>query len=251
MSTISTQYLELQDVKIAYREYGSGPVLLLLHGNSGSKENFSKYQQDHFRNFHSFALDSRGHGGTISSDAHLSIDQISEDVIAFCKAKNIDQAFVVGYSDGGNIALFLAKKEPVCFTKVVAISPNYLVSGLTDGTLKLLRAIAGLLRLLDRLGLAVQKTILRFELMLDDVGIKDEDLSGIQTDVCILYAERDVVKEEHLAEMGRLIPGATIRKIGRCNHLSMLHKRETMETIRSFLLGDGNSAPEPSDPQQL
>ncbi|HEY71595.1 MAG TPA: alpha/beta hydrolase, partial [Anaerolineae bacterium] len=101
MSANTTRYLELKDVRIAYREHGSGPVLLLLHGNSGSKEEFSKYQMLHFENFHTIALDSRGHGETVSSDLHLNIDMISEDVIGFCKAMSIDQAFVIGYSDGG------------------------------------------------------------------------------------------------------------------------------------------------------
>ncbi|HEY71627.1 MAG TPA: alpha/beta hydrolase, partial [Anaerolineae bacterium] len=232
-------------------EHGSGPVLLLLHGNSGSKEDFSKVQQHHFRDFHSFALDSRLHGETISSDTEFSIDQISEDVIGFCKAMSIDQAFVIGYSDGGNVALFLAKKDPACFTKIVAISPNYLVSGLTGGTLRLLRTIVRLLRLLERMGLPVRKTILRFELMLDDIGITDKDLAGLQTHLRILHAERDVVKEGHIEAMVRLIPGATVRKIERCNHFSILYKNETIEDIKDFLLRDDGFTSETSDAGHL
>jgi pimeloyl-ACP methyl ester carboxylesterase len=237
MEKPSTQYLDLGDARIAYREFGTGPVLILLHGNSGSKSIFSKYQRVHFKDFHTLALDSRSHGETISNDAQHSIDQYSDDVIELCRAKGITRAFVIGYSDGGNIALFLAKKQPDIFTKIVAISPNYLASGTTEGTLNLFKAIAKLLLIFEKLGLPTRKAILRFDLMLNDIGITDEELSSIRTSLRILYAEHDLIKEAHIQEMGRLVPGATLRKIGRCNHFTILHKSETVEHIREYLLG--------------
>jgi phosphatidylglycerol lysyltransferase len=238
MGKLSTEYLDLGDARIAYREHGTGPTLILLHGNSESKGIFSKYQRVHFKMFRTIAIDSRGHGETISNDTQYSISQYSEDVIGLCRAKGLAQAVVIGYSDGGNIALFLAKKEPKIFKKIVSISPNYLVSGTTDGALRLLKYIAKILRILERVGLPTRKAILRFDLMLNDIGITAEELSSIQTSLRILYAEKDLIKEEHIKDMGRLIPGATIKKIGHCNHLSILDKRETIEDIGEYFLGE-------------
>jgi len=62
MNKLSTEYVDLGDICIAYRQHGSGRALLLLHGNSGSKAMFKPYQLEHFPQFHTFALDSRGHG---------------------------------------------------------------------------------------------------------------------------------------------------------------------------------------------
>ncbi len=137
MRRLLTEYVELKDAKIAYTQYGSGPALLLLHGNSESKHAFARYQTEHFRSFRTIAIDSRGHGQTQSNDTVYSIDGYSEDVIAACRAMGIERAFVIGYSDGGNIALFLARKAPDMFPKVIAISPNYLVTSTTDGALRL------------------------------------------------------------------------------------------------------------------
>ncbi|MCJ7567527.1 MAG: alpha/beta hydrolase, partial [Anaerolineales bacterium] len=237
------EYIDLGDARIAYREYGTGPTLVLLHGNSESKEIFSKYQRVHFNMFHTIAIDSRGHGETISNDTEYSIRQYSEDVIGLCKAKGIAHSVVIGYSDGGNIALFLAKKEPKIFTKIVAISPNYLVSGTTDGALRFMRVSAKILRLLGGLGLPTKKAIMRFDLMLNDIGISNEELGSIQTSLRILYAENDMIKEEHIKELGRLIPGATIKKIEHCNHLTILNKKETIEDIRDYLLGEESNYP--------
>ena len=136
MTKPAAGYLDLDDIRIAYSEHGSGPNLILLHGNSGSKEMLRSYQTSHFTDFHTWALDSRCHGRSRSDDDSLSIEQIGDDVIRFCRAKGIAEAGVIGYSDGGNIALFLAKKEPALFPRVIAISPNYLVSGTTDSGLR-------------------------------------------------------------------------------------------------------------------
>jgi phosphatidylglycerol lysyltransferase len=241
MENLSTDFLNCRDAKIAYREHGNGSTIILLHGNSASKALFEKYQLLHFDDFHTIAIDSRGHGETQSNDTQYSINQFSEDVIAFCKAKDIARAYVIGYSDGGNIALFLAAKEPTVFKKVAAISPNYLASGMTDGTLRFFRATARLLKILHKLGLPAGKPLMRFELMLNDIGITKEELGGIRTNLRILYAENDMIKEEHIMDMHKLIPGSTVRKIEHSNHVTIFNKQETIDDIKDYFLGDVSS----------
>jgi pimeloyl-ACP methyl ester carboxylesterase len=235
MSKWVTEYVHLPDVRIAYRQAGSGPALLLLHGNSESKSIFAKYQENCFPMFHTFAIDSRGHGETVSEDEAYTIGQYADDVIAFCGVLGISKACVIGYSDGGNIALHLAKKAPDTFPKLVAISPNYLASGTTDGTLKLFRMLKMVLVTLGKLGLPTRKAILRFNLMLTDIGITAGELRGIQTRMRILYAEHELIKESHILEISQLIPGATVGKIDRCNHMSIIYYPDTIADIAVFL----------------
>ena len=78
---------------------------------------------------------------------------------------------------------------------------------------------------------------MRLNLMLKDIGITAEELAGIRTKVRILYAEHDLIKEPHILEIGRLIPKAGIRKMGGCNHLTILGKEETVADIAEFLNG--------------
>jgi pimeloyl-ACP methyl ester carboxylesterase len=235
MAKMVTEYVQLPDVRIAYRQAGSGPALLLLHGNSESKSIFAEYQQVRFPMFHTLAIDSRGHGETVSEDATYTIGQYADDAIGFCGALGIQKAFVIGYSDGGNIALHLAKKAPGLFPKLVAISPNYLASGTTDGTLKLFRMMKTVLGVLGKLGLQTRKAILRLNLMVNDIGITDDELRGIRTRVRILYAEHDLIKESHILDIGRLIPGATVCKIENSNHLTVYTKPEAITDIHQFL----------------
>jgi pimeloyl-ACP methyl ester carboxylesterase len=237
MGKLVTEYVQLADARIAYRQAGSGPALLLLHGNSESKSLFAKYQQVNFPMFHTYAVDSRGHGETVSEDEAYTIGQFADDVIAFCGVLGISKAYVIGYSDGGNIALHLAKKAPEIFTKLVAISPNYLAGGTVDWTLTLFRTMKTVLAAIGKLGLPTRKAILRLNLMLTDIGLSAQDLAGIRTQVRILYAEHDLVKESHILEIGRLIPDAGVRKIDGCNHMTIYEKKEAIADITGFLRG--------------
>jgi len=234
MSSLKTKYLELTDIRIAYHEYGEGPNLILLHGNSLSKSIFKRYQLKYFRDFHTFALDSRGHGQSISNDQAYSIEQYSCDAIGFCRALNIQKAYVVGYSDGGNIALFLALTAPQVFQKIVAISPNYLVSGGTDSSLELTNRVCRLLTFLKRMGINTTKQLMRFDLLLNDIGLSADDLQRIRTSMRILYAENDMIKEDHILDIHHNIPGSTIRKIMKCSHITIPSQKETIADIREY-----------------
>jgi pimeloyl-ACP methyl ester carboxylesterase len=234
MNKLPTEYINLPDIKIAYTQYGNGQVLLLLHGNSESKSIFTEYQTKHFPMFHTIAVDSRGHGESKSTDDEYTISQFSDDVINFCKAKEIDQAYVIGYSDGGNIALFLAKKAPELFTRVIAISPNYLVSGTTDDALRTIRVLYKVMTFLNRLGFGFKKSLMRFNLMLRDIGISEEELSGIRTKVKIIYAEHDLIKETHLQQLAALVPGSTLDKVNDCNHMTILNKQGVIEIMKRY-----------------
>ncbi|MDR1022258.1 MAG: alpha/beta hydrolase [Prevotellaceae bacterium] len=228
---MKTKYLQLDDIKIAYSEHGSGKNLLLLHGNSENKGIFREHQLKHFKHFHTYALDSRGHGQSISCDSEYSINQFSDDVVNFCKKLGISKAYVVGFSDGGNICLFLAKKHPEIFERIVALSPNYLVSGTTDEALRQLNRMYKIFLLLKKLRLPVKKHIMRWKLMLNDIGITDDELKSIRANICILYAENDMIKEDHMLKISQLISGCKVKKISGCNHFNIYKKEKTVKEI--------------------
>ncbi len=234
MSRLRTTYADLGDIRLAYREYGNGPTLILLHGNSENKKTFEKHQLKHFKEYRTIAVDSRGHGQSISNDDGYSIRKYADDVVRMCEAIGIRESYLVGYSDGGNIALILASTAPQTFKKVVAISPNYLVSGVKEGYLRLAKAIVITLELLGRCGFPTRKSIMRFRLLLEDIGITDSELSNIQTSLKVLYAENDAIKEEHIQHIGRLVPGSTTNRIEKCNHLTILGKTSTIVQIKKF-----------------
>ncbi len=241
MFLLKTKYIQCKDVKLAYSEHGAGrgrAVLLFLHGNSASKLTFIQYQLKHFQHYHTFAIDSRGHGKSKSTRIDYSIDQYSDDIITFCSRKGIEEAYIVGHSDGGNIALLLAHKKPAAFTRVVAISPNYLASGLKSWALKIMHAMLAGLKTLKKVGIRLDKVINILMLAMTDIGITEGDLMGIRTRVKILYAQNDMIEHDHIEEMHSLIPNCDKEMIKKANHISILFNRKAIRAIDRFLSGD-------------
>lgn len=76
---------------------------------------------------------------------------------------------------------------------------------------------------------------MRFELMLTDTGITDEDLQNIKTNTMILYAENDLITEEHILQISGQIPDCQVRKINNCNHFTIPFLSETIRTIQDYL----------------
>lgn len=237
MPSLPTQYIDLADIRVAYCETGSGETLIFLHGNSESKRIFAHYQDHEFADFHTIALDSRGHGQSRSHDLSLSIPQMSQDVIDFCAARGIVKTHLVGYSDGGNIALLLAKHAPQLFNRVVAIAPNYLASGTDEKTLRLFTRLYRFWKVLAQLGLPTRKMVMRFDLMLNDIGISAEELRTIQTGMRILYAEEEMIKPDHIREIAELVPNSELEMIPGCTHMNILQHPRTVSAIREYLAG--------------
>jgi len=236
MRELKTEWQQLKDIKMAFWQHGSGPDLVLLHGNSGSKAKFKDYLLDYFADYHTYALDSRGHGESRSKDAHLVYEKKSLDVINFCKARGMKDVSVIGYSDGAILGLWLAVKAPEIFTKIVAISPNTLVSGGTEASTLFIEKSLKTMRFLSRFGVPLKKPIMRFNLMLTDSGIDDEDLMKIQTSVMVLYAERDMIKEDHILHIAGLIPDCRLEKVPDCNHMTIPYTEEAIRLMQEYLI---------------
>jgi hypothetical protein len=74
-----------------------------------------------------------------------------------------------------------------------------------------------------------------WRLMLNDIGISDEELKTIDANLYILYAENDMIKEDHLLRMADLIKNCKIKKIKDSVHLNVYKKEETIKEIIEYL----------------
>jgi pimeloyl-ACP methyl ester carboxylesterase len=237
LNRIPTEFEDLGDMRLAYMQHGSGPDLILLHGNYESKSTFGRYLTDHFPTFHTWALDSRCHGESQSHDSTLTIEQISDDIIRFCQIKGIKKAYVIGYSDGGNVALFLAKKAPQLFTRIIAISPNTLVSGITPDTLIKYGLLSWILKIVGVFKQGCSNRAMIIDLMLRDIGLSFADLGTITTRMKIIYAEREMIKEKHIKDIAAAIPGCELEKVMGCNHISIVRAPAAIKIMQEYLNG--------------
>ena len=118
-------YADVNDIKVYYEIYGEGEPLLLLHGNSGSIENYIYQIPELSKHFKVVAVDSRAQGRSTDSDQEITYALMASDMSELIDKLNLGKVNIVGWSDGGNIGLELAYAHPEKVLKVVAFGANY------------------------------------------------------------------------------------------------------------------------------
>ena len=105
---------------IFYAMQGRGPTLLLLHGGGDSGEHSFAQQLDEFAEHHFIvAPDQVGQGRTPDIKGPLSYTGMMEDTAALLQHLKLKQVDVVGFSDGGILALMLAVRHPELVRRLV------------------------------------------------------------------------------------------------------------------------------------
>lgn len=106
------------------------PVILFLHGFMGDIHEFKKAIMVLSKRFYCVAVDLPGHGNSYvndqvnDQDCYYTIQFTANFVIKFLALLRVDRCFLVGYSMGGRLALYLALHYPQYFYKVVLESAS-------------------------------------------------------------------------------------------------------------------------------
>ena len=99
------------DIRLHYQKQGNGPPLVLLHGNGEDGSYFARQTEDFSRDFTVYALDTRGHGQSPRGTAPFTISQFADDLLDFLDSEGLERPDLLGFSDGGNIALTFALRH--------------------------------------------------------------------------------------------------------------------------------------------
>src|SRR3712207_162315 len=111
MSSAET-YVEANGLRVYYEVYGEGEPLLLIHGGTATSRSWASHLPAFAEHFRVFTPDSRGHGRTDNPTRELGNRLLADDVAALIKALGLQRPLVLGYSDGGQIALELSTRYP-------------------------------------------------------------------------------------------------------------------------------------------
>src|SRR5918992_54799 len=105
-------YIEANGLRIYYEAYGEGEPLLLIHGGTATCRSWASHLPAFTEHFRVFAPDSRAHGRTDNPAGELEYRAMADDVAALIDALGLHRPLVLGYSDGGQIALELGMRYP-------------------------------------------------------------------------------------------------------------------------------------------
>ncbi len=87
-------------MQLAYKTYGEGYPLIILHGLFGSLENWQTLSRVFAKCYRVFAVDQRNHGHS-PHDPIMNYAVMAEDLREFMQAHQLSSAYLLGHSMGG------------------------------------------------------------------------------------------------------------------------------------------------------
>ena len=162
------------------------------------------------KRYHVYAIDTRGHGRTPRGSRPFTIRQFAEDLLNFMDRKRIEKAHLLGFSDGGNIAMVFAIQHPDRVDCLILNGANLYAGGVKPATqipIEIGYRIAGMFAGKKE---SARRKAEMLGLMVNDPNLDPADLAGIRAKTLVIAGTRDMIKEEHTKLIADSIPEAEL-----------------------------------------
>ncbi len=198
------------DITLHFEDRGKGRPLILLHGNGEDGSYFSN-QIDYFsKTYRVIAVDTRGHGRSPRGSAPFSIPQFAEDLFCFMEEKGIKKANLLGFSDGGNIALAFALKHPERVENLILNGANLNPKGVKLSVQIPIVAGYYMASLAGVCSRRAGKHAELLRLMVKEPDIRPGELKKLKVRTLVIAGTKDMIRENHTRLIHESIPGAQL-----------------------------------------
>jgi pimeloyl-ACP methyl ester carboxylesterase len=250
-----------------YGELGSaGPSpLLLIPGAFMATGSMRSWVSAFARERAVIVFDQQGHGRTPDTPRAMSYEQFADDAAELLRALHVERAGVMGYSQGGGVALQLALRHPTLVEKLVPMSatcrPDGWYPSVPAGIEGLdATAFAGspvetafLAHTPDPTAFATYVEKMKV-LNIEDQDISDAQMRSIPAPTMVVVGDADGVKPEHALAMFRLrgggdeeaaatgmlqgVPAARLVVLPATSHIGISGESATLVPMISAFLDD-------------
>jgi pimeloyl-ACP methyl ester carboxylesterase len=203
-----------------YGELGGSktPPLLLIPGAFMAAGSMTSWVSAFAGQRAVIVFDQQGHGRTPDTSREMSYQQFADDAAALLRALQVERADVMGYSQGGEVALQLALRHPALVSKLVSLSATYRKDGLYPSLLAGIEgqsatAFAG--TSVERAFMEHTPDAAAFDAYLEKMkvlginshNISDAQMRSIPAKTMVIAGDADAVKPEHTLAMFKLRGG--------------------------------------------
>ncbi|MCH0538043.1 alpha/beta hydrolase [Streptomyces sp. MUM 203J] len=243
-------YVELPGVRTWYETEGSGDPVVLLHGGFCTNETWGPQRADLAARFRLFLPERRGHGHTPDVPGPASYQDMADDTAAFLEEVVGGPAHLVGWSDGGIIALLVASARPDLVRKAVVTGASFLPApkcAAAPGLLDQMSPDAPELAPFREMYAAVSPdgaehwpvvTGKLTGMFRTQPNIPTEDLARIGAPTLVLSGDDDVVSLEHTIALYRAVPGSELAVVPGTSHALLMEKPDLVNRIILDFLGE-------------
>lgn len=226
------------DIKLFYQEKGQGCPLLLLHGNGENHEYFQS-QIDYFSAFYrTIAIDTRGHGHSPRGTAPFTISQFADDLYDFMILHGIETANILGFSDGGNIALVFSMRYPDKVSRLILNGANLYSSGVKP-TIQI-PIIAGyhIASFFAGKSHEAKAHAEMLSLMVNDPALTERDLEQVKCRTLVIAGTKDMIKQKHTELIHKCIKGSELVILEGDHFIANKHPDAFNKAVHEFLTGE-------------
>lgn len=203
----------MTEIQLHYVEQGQGQLLILLHGNGESCDYFEHQIAYFSKQYHVIALDTRGHGKSPRGEKPFTIKQFAEDLHDFMDEKGIGKAILLGFSDGGNIALTFALKYPERVDKMIVDGANLFPSGVKPWYQWPIELGYRIAKLFSGKSEQAKRNTEMLGLMVNEPHIDPAKLAHLTMPVLVVAGTKDMIKESHTRLIYKSLPNAQMNII--------------------------------------
>jgi pimeloyl-ACP methyl ester carboxylesterase len=203
-----------------YGELGSSttPPLLLIPGAFMGTDSMTSWVGGFAGERTVIVFDQQGHGRTPDTSREMSYEQFGDDATELLRMLKVERADVMGYSQGGGVALQLAIRHPTLVNKLVSMSATYR----KDGWFPAVFESIGGLSAKDFAGTPVETAFMEHTpdanafdtylekmkaMNIDDQNISDEQMRSIPAKTMVIVGDADGVTLDHALAMFKLRGG--------------------------------------------
>ncbi len=193
-----------------YEVTGQGEPVVVLHGNGENCHYFEHQIPVLSQSYQVIAPDTRAHGQSTRGNAPLDFYLFADDVIAILDDLGISKAHLLGFSDGGNIALHTALKYPNRVLSIIADGANIFPSGLMPEVQAHQQEKYKVLCEKAKNDASYQQKVDVYGLMIHHPDLSFDQLSQIHVPTLILAGEHDMIAPEHTQAIADAIDGSQL-----------------------------------------
>ena len=206
------EYINLRNHQVYNYEWDNdGEAVVLLHGGLSKTSSWDYLMVPPLEDeFHVFAYDRTGHGFTGDQPGSLHFEFQCQEAIAYLEDVVKEPAHLIGYSDGGIIALMVAIKRPELVKSIVAIGANYHYSAPLKDFLEARvseedQAEYNLISP-DAPHTLLEKIKRMNEIWTTEPDISLSEIASIQCPVLVMAGDDDVIAHDHTISLYEALP---------------------------------------------
>ena len=262
-------FASVDGVRLRYRDEGTGPTVILLHGFASSLETWDAVAPSLKKDHRVISVDLKGFGWSDRPSGDYSPAAQAKLVLALMDARGVKEAALVGHSWGASVALSAALQAPERVTRLALYDawvyeeqlPSFMLWSRARGVGEMLFAVWYGERVDERLALAfydrryvTEKLVEDVERALERPGTRAAALAAsrdqrfrrlqarygeVRIPTLLLWGREDGVSPLSVGErLSRDLPDAKLLVYPRCGHFPMIEAADaSTRDLSTFLRG--------------